>query len=79
MFCLRVFVPSVGCAYKNTAIRLGAISPITLATHILRLPQPIGKDKYTVIHLLKESIYPSFYALPVNPFHHVVYVYLMQR
>ena len=31
------------------------------------LPQPVGKDKYTFVHLLKESPYPALDALPINP------------
>ena len=35
--------------------------------YYVRLPQPISKDKYTFVHLLKESPYPALDALPINP------------
>ena len=35
--------------------------------YYVRLPQPIGKDKYTFVHLLKEFPYPALDALPINP------------
>ena len=31
--------------------------------YYVRLPQPISKDKYTFVHLLKESPYPALDAL----------------
>ena len=33
----------------------------------MHLPQPVGKDKYTFVHLLKKSAYPALDALPINP------------
>ena len=38
-------------------------------TIILYLSQPVGKDKYTFVHFLKESSYSLFYAFMVNSFH----------
>ena len=35
--------------------------------YYVRLPQPVGKDKYTFVHLLKESPYPALDALPIYP------------
>ena len=35
--------------------------------YYVHLPQPVGKDKYTFVHLLKESPYPALDALPINP------------
>ena len=35
--------------------------------YYVRLPQPVGKDKNTFVHLLKESPYPALDALPINP------------
>ena len=33
----------------------------------MHLPQPVGKDKYTFVHLLKEFPYPALDALPIYP------------
>ena len=38
------------------------------------LPQPVGKDKYTFVHLLKESPYPLLNALPINPIHCITHM-----
>ena len=37
--------------------------------HSARSSQPIGEDKYAVVHLLKESLYPLLHALPINSIH----------
>ena len=42
-------------------------SLFTQSIYYVRLPQPVGKDKYTFVHLLKESPYPALDALPINP------------
>ena len=33
--------------------------------YYVHLPQPVGKDKYTFVHLLKEFPYPALDALPM--------------
>ena len=33
----------------------------------MHLPQPVGKDKYTFVDLLKEFPYPALDALPIYP------------
>ena len=35
--------------------------------YYVHLPQPVGEDKNTFVHLLKESPYPALDALPINP------------
>lgn len=40
------------------------------STYYVRLPQPVGKDKYTFMQPLKESAYPLLNALPINPIHY---------
>ena len=42
--------------------------------YYVRLPQPIGKDKYTFVHLLKESSYPLLNALPINPILYITHM-----
>ena len=42
-------------------------SLFTQSIYYVRLPQPVGKDKYTFVHLLKESPYPALDALPISP------------
>jgi len=37
--------------------------------YYVRLPQPVGKDEYTFVHLLKESAYPLLNAVPINLIH----------
>ena len=38
-------------------------------TIILYLSQPVGKDKYALVHLFKESSYSLFHAFMVNSVH----------
>lgn len=38
-------------------------------TIILYLSQPVGKDKYALMHFLKESSYSLFHAFMVNSVH----------
>ena len=45
-------------------------SLFTQSIYYVRLPQPVGKDKNTIVHLLKESAYPLLNAFPINPFHY---------
>ena len=42
-------------------------SLFTQSIYYVRLPQPVGKDKNTFVHLLKESAYPALNAFPINP------------
>ena len=35
--------------------------------YYVHLPQPVGKDKYTFVHLLKEFSYLALDALPIYP------------
>ena len=42
--------------------------------YYVHLPQPVGKDKYTFVHLLKESSYPLLNALPINPIHCITHM-----
>lgn len=36
------------------------------------LSQPVGKDKYALVHFLKESFYSLFNAFSVNPIHNFI-------
>ena len=40
---------------------------VLLSIYFVCLPKPVGEDKYTFVHLLKESPYPALDALPINP------------
>ena len=42
-------------------------SLFTQSIYYVRLPQPVGKDKYTFVYLLKEFSYPALDALPKYP------------
>ena len=42
-------------------------------TIILYLSKPVGKDKYALVHFLKESSYSLFYAFMVNSVHDFIY------
>ena len=42
-------------------------SLFTQSIYYVHLPQPVGKDKYTFVHLLKEFSYPALDALPIYP------------
>ena len=42
-------------------------SLFTQSIYYVHLPQPVGKDKNTFVHLLKESAYPLLNAFPINP------------
>ena len=42
-------------------------SLFTQSIYYVHLPQPVGKDKYTFVHLLKESPYPALDAHPIYP------------
>ena len=39
----------------------------TQSIYYVRLPQPVGKDKNTFVHLFKKFPYPALDALPINP------------
>ena len=47
---------------------------VLLSIYYVCLPQPVGKDKYTFVHLLKESSYPLLNALPINPIHCITHM-----
>ena len=42
--------------------------------YYVHLPQPVGKDKYTFVHLLKEFPYPVLDALPINTIHYITHM-----
>ena len=42
-------------------------SLFTQSIYYVRLPQPVGKDQYTFVHLLKEFPYPALDVLPIYP------------
>ena len=37
--------------------------------HSVKSSQPVGEDKYAVVHRLKEFLYSLFHALPINSIH----------
>ena len=80
MVCPDVFeMLLVDAVVKHQLQGFGADSlvPIRLSYPVIyyvRLPQPIGKDKYTFVHLLKESPYPLLNALPINPIHYITHM-----
>ena len=38
---------------------------VLLSIYFVCLPKPVGEDKYTFVHLLKEFPYPALDALPI--------------
>lgn len=43
--------------------------PITRNYHSMNSSQPVGEDKYAIVHRLKEFLYSLLHALPINSIH----------
>ena len=53
--------------YRHT--RPFSYTPTNRNHYFASLPQPVCKDKYTVVHLIQESPYPLLNAFPIYSLH----------